>query len=324
MTLMLRRFQPGDAPAWDGFVEGCLQATFLHSRRFLSYHDDRFEDVSLIVEDDGECVGVFPAASNPGDPREVISHPGLTYGGVVHRGHLRGERMIRALNAIGRWYRAAGYEHLVYKAVPSIYHRAPAQDDLYALFRLDALRTRCDLSSTVDLGNRQPVATRRLRGLKKSAKNGVEIATGIEWLAPLWDVLTHNLKRKFDAQPVHSLQEMTLLAERFPESVACVCGVVGRRVVAGVVLFETPTVAHAQYIASNEVGQDFSALDLVFDFCIRSAIGSGRRWFDFGTSNERQGRFLNEGLYEFKSNFGGGGVAHEFYTLNLRREFDEH
>ena len=64
--------------------------------------------------------------------------------------------------------------------------------------------------------------------------------------------------------------------------------------------------------------------DGLASICIRSAIGSGRRWFDFGTSNERQGRFLNEGLYEFKSNFGGGGVAHEFYTLNLRREFDEH
>ena len=37
----------------------------------------------------------------------------------------------------------------------------------------------------------------------------------------------------------------------------------------------------------------------------------------FGTSNgEAEGR-LNEGLYRFKSEFGGSGVAHETYELEL-------
>ncbi|MGI4779707.1 MAG: GNAT family N-acetyltransferase [Janthinobacterium lividum] len=324
MHLTPRRFRPDDATAWDSFVHECLQATFLHSRRFLSYHGDRFEDASLIIESDGDCVGVFPAALNPANRLEVISHPGLTYGGMLHRGHLRGERMIRALDAMRHCYRTSGYERLVYKAVPSIYHRAPAQDDLYALFRIDASRTRCDLSSAIDLGNRLIVATRRTRGLRKSVKNGVGIVTGLDWLAPLWEVLTLNLRSKFDAEPVHSLEEIKVLAERFPENIKCVCGVVDQRVVAGVLLFETPTVAHAQYIASNESGQEFSALDLVFDFCINAAIEDEKKWFDFGTSNEEKGKVLNAGLYEFKSNFGGGGVAHEFYTLDLRGAPDEH
>lgn len=324
MQLTVRRFDPADAPAWDSFVEGCLQGTFLHSRQFLSYHGDRFEDASLVIEVAGECVGLLPAALNPGNRREVISHPGLTYGGVVHRGSLRGEQMICALDAIRSFFMARGCERLVYKAVPSIYHRAPAQDDLYALFRLDASRTRCDLSSTIDLTNRLAVATRRTRGLKKSVKHGVAIETGFDWLAPLWDVLTHNLRTKFDAAPVHSLDEISILAERFPENIGCICGVVGGHVVAGVVLFMTPTVVHAQYIASNDAGQEYSALDLVFDFSIGLAIEREAKWFDFGTSNERQGRYLNKGLYEFKSNFGGGGVAHEFYTLDLKEKNDEH
>lgn len=324
MTLTLRRFEAADAAAWDAFCGACLQATFLHSRRFLSYHGDRFEDASLVIEDDGEWVGAFPAALNPGNAREVVSHPGLTYGGVLHQGSLRGERMIEVLDAMRHFYGERGCERLVYKVVPFIYHRVPSQDDLYALFRLGAVRTRCDLSGTIDLARRLPVTSRRARGLKRAIRNNVEIATGPHALEPLWHVLADNLRSKFDAEPVHSLQELALLAGMFPDEIRCVCGTKDGRVIAGVVLFETSSVSHAQYIASSEAGQDMAALDLVFDFCIRSAAERGKTWFDFGTSNEDGGRFLNGGLYEFKSSFGGGGVAHEFYTLQLTGETDAH
>lgn len=317
MTLTVRRFAPEDADAWDDFCGGCLQTTFLHTRRFLSYHGNRFEDASLIIERDGACVGLFAAAVAPGLKSLVVSHPGLTYGGVVHRGALRGESMVQALQAIRDHYAEAGFERLLYKAVPSIYHRAPAQDDLYALFRLRFSRTRCDLSSAIDLSHRLHVSDRRLRGAKKALKNGVQVACGRTYAAPIWDVLQANLKNRFDAKPVHTLAEIALLADRFPENIRFVCATVESDVVAGVVLFETSHVTHAQYIASSDEGYRICALDLIFDWCIDAASKAGKRWFDFGISNENAGQFLNEGLYEFKSNFGGGGIVHEFYELDL-------
>jgi lipid II:glycine glycyltransferase (peptidoglycan interpeptide bridge formation enzyme) len=60
-----------------------------------------------------------------------------------------------------------------------------------------------------------------------------------------------------------------------------------------------------------------SALDAVFDGAIIDANRAGVRYFDFGTSNEDEGAVLNEGLYRFKAEFGGGGVAHEFFELDL-------
>lgn len=317
MTLSVRRYRSADADAWDAFCAGCLQATLLHSRRFLSYHGDRFEDFSLIIEDGGACVGVFAAAIAPSDRSLIVSHPGATYGGVVQRGALRGERMVDALRAICAVYADAGFARLSYKAVPHIYHRAPAQDDLYAMFRLEFRRVRCDLSSTVDLANRLPVSQRRARALKKSAKSGVRVARGTEYIAPLWEVLSDNLRTRFDAKPVHTVEEIRMLGERFPDEICFVCGLVEDRVVAGVVLFETPTATHAQYIASGEEGYATSALDAVFESCMASATEAGRRWFDFGISNEDGGWKLNEGLYEFKTNFGGGGVVHEFYERQL-------
>ncbi len=318
MSLSVRPYCATDANAWDDFCAVALQSTLLHTRRFLSYHGNRFTDLSLIIEDEDKCVGLFPAAINPGDATCVVSHPGITYGGVLHQGSLRGERMVAALAEICRHYRAQGHEKLTYKAVPSFYHRAPAQDDLYALFRLGAVRCRCDLSCTIDLQHRLSVSERRRRGLKKARKTGVEIIEGRQYLPALWEVLTENLARKHGVNPVHNLEEIVLLADEFPDYIRCVCARKDARVIAGVLVFITPTAHHAQYIASSDQGYEASALDLLFEFSIETAGNQGSRWFDFGISNENQGMVLNDGLYRFKSEFGGCGAVHEFYELNLK------
>jgi hypothetical protein len=320
VSISVRPYGPNDADVWDAFCGEALQATLLHMRRFLSYHGDRFEDRSLILEEDGKLVGLFPAAPNPSDKTCVVSHPGITYGGVIHQGSLRGERMINALKEIRQYYFAQGYMKLVYKAVPTFYHLAPAQDDLYALFGLEAHRIRCDLSSTIDLRHHLSVSERRRRGLRKALKAGVEVFEGHQYLAALWKVLENNLDRKHGVIPVHNLDEITLLAERFPDNIRCICAVKNSVVIAGTLLFVTPTTFHAQYIASSQAGYECSALDAVFEHGILSAHRSDKRWFDFGISTESDGKVLNEGLYRFKSEFGAGSVVHEFYELSLTGE----
>jgi hypothetical protein len=208
---------------------------------------------------------------------------------------------------------------LIYKAVPGFYHRRPSQDDLYALFRLGAVRPRCDISSTIDLANRGKVSERRRRGLKKALKSGVTITSGTKCLPALWDVLSENLERKHGVTPVHTLAEMELLMEHFPENIHCICGTVEEQIVSGVLIFSTPTADHAQYIASSDRGYELSTLDAVFDHCIGNAIRMEKRWFDFGISTEAGGKILNEGLYGFKTEFGAGGFLHEFYEIDLER-----
>lgn len=317
MSISVRPFSEDDADAWDGYCREAFQATLLHTRRFLSYHGDRFVDRSLIIEEDGKWLGLFPAALSLNESAHIVSHPGITYGGILHQGRLQGAQMIAALEAMGRHYAGQGCAKLIYKAVPAFYHQVPAQDDLYSLFRLGARRIRCDISSTIDLQNRQPVSQRRKRSLKKAVKGGVVIVEGNQYLAAFWKVLEENLASKHGVKPVHTLAEITLLAERFPENILCVCGVVDDVVVSGVLLFITPTTSHSQYIASTEAGYDASALDAIFEHCIDAAQREGKRWFDFGISTENGGLVLNEGLYAFKSEFGGGGTVHEFFELDL-------
>jgi hypothetical protein len=305
------------AAEWDALVERAPMGTFLHTRRFLSYHGGRFQDASVVVRrGDGRLLGVVPAAIDPAAEDTIVSHPGATFGGVVHAGSLAGGAMVGALEAVRRHYATAGYKTLLYKAVPWIYHRQPAEDDAYALARLGASCVRRDLSCCVDLGTQRRTSERRRRGRTRAEAAGITIVAGTDIARRLWGVVEDNLERKYSVAPVHTVDEILLLNNLFPGRIKFVGAALGDEVVAGVVLFVNPRIVHAQYIAASENGKRANALDLVFDYCIREAIATGHARFNFGISDFQDGR-LNDSLYEFKRGFGGGGVTHDWYELEL-------
>lgn len=315
----LRPYAPGDEPAWDALVERSHNGTFLHTRAFLAHHGARFTDRSVVfVDHKGAVVGVLPAALDPAEPSRVTSHPGLTYGGVVHAGDLRGDAMIMALTQAAIHFRDLGHLTFRYKVVPDIYHRVRSADDTYALFRLAASRYRCDLSAAVDVTSPDTRRRDRRRNLEVAMAAGLRVETGSSWLAPFWEVLEDNLRLKFGTTPVHSLAEISQLAERFPEQISCHAVLDGNdRCLAGLVNFHTHTVVHCQYSAANEAGFKAKALDVGFADSIATTRAAGLRWYDFGTCNEQEGQVLNSGLYDFKLSFGAGSLAHEFYDLEL-------
>lgn len=278
---------------WEQFCADAVNSTFLHTRKFLSYHGERFKDLSVLIVDSGKLVGIFPAAACNIDAALVISHPGITYGGIVHQGRLIGNRMVEAISALSEYYFHAGFSRLQYKAVPYIYSTVPSQDDLYALFRLGARRVRCDLSSSIRIANRLPASDRRRRGLKKAKKN-VTLSSDPRLLPDLWGVIAQNLALKHDASPVHTLGELALLQQRFPENILIRCALLEGQTVAGIVFFNSSVVWHAQYIGASESAYNLSALDAVFDSAIAEAKKTEVRYFDFGTSNENGGLILNE------------------------------
>jgi hypothetical protein len=316
--VLARPFEAGDAGAWDELVRCAHNGTFMHTRHYLGYHGDRFTDASLVFTDvKGAVLGLLPAAVDPGMTNRVTSHPGLTYGGVVHAGGLRGEKTLHALEAACRHYRQLGLTTFRYKTIPTIYHRNPVADDVYALFRLNADRYRCDLAATVDLGADAPVRRNRRRNLEAAQRAGLTVTGGLEWLAPFWDILTNNLMKKFNVHPAHSLVEMQDLATRFPDEISCDAVLLDGQIVAGLVNYHTERTLHCQYSAASAQGFQLNALDLGFSHAIDEARARGNRYFDFGVCNEQDGRVLNSNLYDFKISFGAGSTPHEFFDLAL-------
>ena len=303
---------------WDEFIDISNNGVFLHKRKFLSYHKDRFIDASVIIENDkGQLIGLFPAAVDSLNKLSIVSHPGITFGGIVSGNRCRGETCIQAVKMICDYYRQRGYKALIYKVVPYIYHKQPYQDDLYTLFRIGAIIYRSDISATINLTARGRVTKGRKYEINKGRKKGVTIQNDIEYSKDIWKILERSLLKKHKVKPVHSLQEILLLHSLFQKEITFLSAIMDDQVVAGLVLFRMGNVLHTQYIAAGNEAYETGALDFLIESAIDLAKEKNFKYYNFGISNESEGQILNEGLYRFKRSFGAGSVVHDYYKLDL-------
>jgi hypothetical protein len=314
--MRVERYDRSSEAAWDAFVRASRNATFLLTRPYMDYHADRFADYSFIVRDpEGELVAVLPAHS---EGTALVSHGGLSYGGFVIGGGMKTPLMLRVFESVLLALREQGFTALTYKTIPHIYHRQPAEEDRYALFLSGAELIRRDLLSVVSRENRLSYQARRTRGIKRAQGTGVTVTEEMAF-TEFWDLLAATLADRFNATPVHSLAEICLLQERFPANIRLFSArSVGGELLAGVVIYQSERVAHAQYIASSPAGRDAGALDLVFDYLLNQ-VYKDQPYFDFGGSHEERGRTVNLGLIEQKEGFGARAVAHDHYRIDLTR-----
>src|SRR5690349_13343924 len=80
-SFSVERYTASRKLEWDTFVSAAKNATFLFSRDYMDYHSDRFTDHSLMIFNDHAVVAVLPANLNKNGT--LVSHEGLTYGGLV-------------------------------------------------------------------------------------------------------------------------------------------------------------------------------------------------------------------------------------------------
>lgn len=301
--------------SWDEFVAHSRNATFLHFRAYMDYHSDRFHDHSLVFRNDkGKIVALLPANA---EGETLYSHQGLTYGGLIIAMKTSAKEVIEAFRLLTDYAKEHGFKKIIYKPVPSHYHRYPCEEDLYALFYAthSALEAR-NIASVIDF--RQPLTwsqNRRL-GVNRAKRNGLYVKETDDFAA-FWKILEDNLRERYDAAPVHSLAEITMLKDRFPDNIrlfmaydSCHCPQ------AGTVIYDTNGVAHSQYISSTSEGKQLHAVDILFSEVVRH-YASTHRYFDFGTSNEQGGTFLNETLIHQKEGFGARAIIYDAWVITL-------
>lgn len=319
--MRLVKFNSDHIQLWDDFILHCPMATFLHSRKFLSYHGEKYLEKSYLIFDDEKLLGIFPAAVSLTENNIVISHPGITYGGILHQGKLLGEKMVKAIGLLIERYKEEGYSELLYKAVPYFYHQTPASDDLYALFVYHGVLYRRDLSCLIDVRELSVLSNKAQakisNAMKKAEASNVTISTNLANLEEFWLLLTKHLQEKYQTKPVHDFAEINLLINRFPENIQLVLAINKGKILAGTLLFIDNGVMHTQYLVVTPEGAEKVALDFVIQFCIKKAKEEKLRYFNFGISTEDQGNYLNQGLYFSKTKHGGAGAVHDFYKISL-------
>lgn len=303
------KYSSQNASQWNAFVSNSKNGTFLHNRNFMDYHSDRFNDFSLIVLDNQKWVAILPANISK---NEVHSHQGLTYGGLIYDEKLKLESVILVLKAILNFLNNEKINKLHIKTIPAIYHKKPAEEINYALFLANAKLVRRDSLSVLDLQQTNELSKLRKRNINKiKAENDLSVVWN-NTFKPFWEtILTPNLEKKFNTKPVHSLDEIEKLFKNFPENIHQFDLYKNNELICGATIFETETVVHAQYIAGNE------GLDYLFNHLINDHF-ENKKFFDFGISNEQQGRKLNMGLSNFKQSFGASTIVHDCYEIDTQ------
>lgn len=312
----IARYRAEDKEAWNNFIDIARQATFLFNRNYMDYHASRFNDCSFVVKQKKRIIAVFPA-NRVGEI--LYSHQGLTYGGLLTSKTIGVERVAQILDELSIYLKRIGVNRIIYKAIPWIYHTIPSQEDLYILtnqYNVKLLSR--NISSAFPLIGRQYFSQSRRWRLRKAKTNAIFVDESND-LSTFWKILSDNLKSRFGATPVHSLEEIERLKNAFPKLIKLYMAVEtdSGQALGGTIIFETQQVIHTQYISATEKGKEVGAIDLIFDKLINSVYKDRGGYFDFGTSATNGGKDLNKGLINQKESYGGRAVCYDIYDWKL-------
>ncbi len=272
----------------------------------MEYHSDRFLDSSLLFFESGALVAVMPA--NVADDI-FYNHTGLTFGGIISDQKMKIALMLDLFDSLMEYLSQHRIKTIVYKPIPHIYHTVPAEEDLYALFRYGARLIRRDVSSAIVFDEPIPFSKSRRRGITLAKKSGITIKRTDDFEA-FMSIVEDVLRSKYNVKPTHTSSEIASLAQKFPENIKLLAAYKDEIMLAGVIIYESGPVAHAQYIASNNTGKKLGATDLVFDSLI-TQYSTGKRYLDFGISTEKGGACLNRGLAANKEGFGARAITYD-------------
>ena len=280
----------------------------------MDYHQDRFDDYSLLIYDRDDLKAVMPCNINGGI---VHSHQGLSYGGIVLSKTIRFNEVLEVYKTILQYLHENEISKLILKQTPTIYHQLPSQELDYLIHQTNGRMVRCDIAAVVRNENALPIeSSNRIRGLKRALQNDLEVKEVTE-LADFWEtILVPNLALRHEAKPTHSAQEIQLLKNRFPENIRQFNVYHNSTLVGGATIFVTDEVAHVQYISANEDRQALGSLDLLFDELMKRF--KSKTYFDFGISNEEAGTKVNAGLLKWKEDFGARAIAHRFFEIETK------
>ena len=310
------RYTPKHVDEWNQFVAESKNGVFLFDRKYMDYHSDRFCDHSLMFYLDGRLLAVLPAHQS-GDT--LCSHNGLTYGGLVMSPRLTVVQTMHLFRELNEYLRSQGIRHVSYKAIPWIYHRLSAEEDLYALYHeCHARIVARDFATNIYLSAGLRWERVRRRGIVRARNAGVVVERSNHYEA-FWQVLADNLMNKYGVKPVHSLQEIELLHGRFPQNIQLYQAVREGKVLGGVVLYISSQVVHAQYSSASPEGKKLGVIDLLYDQIFKDY--RDYPYFDFGRSTEHpDGSGLNENLVFQKEGYGGRGLCYDIYEWDVKSD----
>ncbi len=309
----IRQYNSGDKNLWNDFIKETKNATFLFDRDFMEYHNDRFEDFSLMAFANDKLIAVLPA-NRVGD--EVFSHQGLTYGGFLFRDDIEVENVESLFESTLFYLKSEKIFQFNIKQIPIIYHKKASNEIDYFLFKYNATLAKREMNLAIDFSKELSISKSKQKHYRRVAQMDIEIIED-NVCDSFWNnILIPRLNEKYNVDPVHSLIEINKLKFYFPDNIKQYNAYFGGEIVAGITLFCTNNVIKSQYGATSKNGENLRALDFLFITLI-NMFKDKVDFFDMGIVNENNGKTYNKGLLKQKEELGCSVYSQDYYTLKL-------
>lgn len=311
--LEIIKYEESHKKEWDDFCKQSKNSTFLFYRDYMEYHKEKFVDASVLVLNKGKVVALFPCTSNSD---KVISHGGLTYGGIIVKKDMRTPLFLEVFDELILYFKSLDFKNLIIKPLPNIFTPIMSQELDYALFKVGAKLVKRDLSTVINLSERGKLSKGRKWIINKAKKSALEVQESQDFTQFL--ELQNSVLEKHEALAVHNVAELEHLKTLFPDNVKLIFTVNGSDdLLAAGLLFIFDNVVHTQYLATSNEGKNVGALDLLIEQQIEYYKANNKAYFSFGISTTNQGLDFNEGLCQQKESFGGSAIVIDTYEIEL-------
>ncbi len=312
MQLEIVKYQSHLQKIWDDFIPKTSRGTFLHLRRYLDYHANRFEDYSLMFFNGAKLIGVLPAHRKND---QIFSHNGLTYGDFLIDTNIFIDKKIELVKQALLFLKKKGFKTLDIKTVPEIFHRQTDQSNEFIFNALGGNIQMLMPFFAFENSNYSPNRNRK-RSIRKALNFELKIYQNNKLIDDFWILVHQNLKNRYQAQPVHTIEEIRLLMQRFPEKILLFGLCKEQELSSGALVYLFDGTLHFQYVHSTLQKDSRNAVDFLIDQ-IFSQYQDKYRYFSLGSSQVAPDQ-LNKSLVYWKESFGSKIFNQYFYSFNLQ------
>ncbi|WP_156169100.1 GNAT family N-acetyltransferase [Kordia jejudonensis] len=279
----------------------------------MEYHQDRFEDYSLVLFKKDKPIALFPA-----NIRENVlySHQGLTFGGLILSKKSGAHEVNQLLQTVINYAKAENFTTVILKAIPEFYYEKKAAELNYFASKQGSLIDR-NLVLVIDYTKPLHIHKTKRKHYEKNQRVGFEIEETSDCTEFWNDVLQPKLQEKYKATPVHSLAEITKLQAQFPANIIQYNVKLDNEILAGITIFKHKNVVKSQYGATTAKGESLRALEYLFIYLIEKFQEEEIHYFSMGTVDADNELGYNAGLLKQKEELGCVCVTQDIYKIPI-------
>lgn len=323
MGVILTEYNVADSALWNAFIEKSANGTIFHRSDFLAYHHPKFKSNinNLIWLKNENFFSLMPLGIFRSDKEIIARSPyGASWGGLVHPDNMTLNYSRQIVKTLIEYLKANNIDKCFITATPGCYYKTYSYHFEFSLLEAGFKLINSEIQDVVPLSqiknNVWELFTSKCRN---QSRKGLENFSITQNVTPeeFYPILVEDKKRHNNASITHSLKDLTLLHNTFPDKVIfSVARLKNSNEMAGLCLFVgNDNCVMTFYLSQTAGAVGKNGVNALIAIHLEQAFKQGYKFFDFGCSSFNT-KVENIGVAEFKESFGSIGISRNTYLWN--------